>query len=225
MVHIVHGKADERHAEDERDHVRTREECEERACGHEKRHAHRDEQLRHEPPRTEEHPSEQRHQNDRYHGKEVDFTFRAGCGTRRVEHRPAAPYLREAGGEGAVDALCAKHDLLRFLKREVAALHQQEVAVSAFANRISVLERPAGGEVRLHGHRIVRGEQERIVLHGEERRHRSEEARSGGVGHVLELACAEQLARFGGDESARARGEIAQRLLKIDCCVEFELLG
>ena len=42
MIHVVHGEADERHAEDECDHVRTRKEREERTRGHEERHAHRD---------------------------------------------------------------------------------------------------------------------------------------------------------------------------------------
>ena len=83
--------------------------------------------------------------------------------------------------------------------------------------KLAFAERPPCRPTRLHGEHVVRGKQERVLFHGDERRHESVQSRDGRIRHVLVLASLQQFARLRRKQSRAVLGKEPQRLLEVAC--------
>ena len=83
------------------------------------------------------------------------------------------------------------------------------------ARKQAVAQRPAGRPLRLQREQPVGCQQERILLHRDERRQKAVEPCEGGVRHILVPARHQLLARLRRKQSRAMRREELERLLEI----------
>ena len=81
--------------------------------------------------------------------------------------------------------------------------------------KLAFAERPPCRPTRLHREHVVRGKQERVLLHGDERRHETVQACDSRIRHVFVPARLQQFARLRGKQPSTVLGKELQRLLEV----------
>ena len=218
MIDVVYAQSNERCPENEREHVRPSAYGEHRRRRHKKSARKRGDKRQDEPRRPEKPHAERDDDDERDGGEYVDLKFRALRRHRRVEGRPA--HIRLHGKAALLRVRVERLNALEHIadERAVGRLepveHKQSVTMSfLLAHGVAVAERPSVVVPRLKVREVVRCQQVRILLHGDQRREETrDERRRGGLRHLVELPGLQLRARPVGQEAAAARRKRGERL-------------